>query len=323
MDKMNEKEVLKMREVMGTLPDSQPKRSDKILVGLDGIRVELIDSPTNPYYSIFELVTSTWAGQDKWLKRWENAALDGRIAVVKAALEGKTLPHCLEAPKFTFRIFGPSRSAFDQLARNRFSAFGSVGFRDNRWSDASLRVPSDLKNMSKEIKIWWKYTKSLYEKILNKGQSSWQSARAILPMGTCWRWTWAVDYMTFKNVCAQRMSFCEQGDTCFTVWAMWAELRKKFPLLAAYCRPRCDFIKKCYYSDVYSLSIMFGSLFAPCGRWAVKDYVATFPNLSAADPKEVDSELKLQYGFGVPKVDEWNKIVEEAVKIDSKYFMEK
>jgi len=322
MKKFDKKEIIRMRKIMGTLPEEQPKREDKIDVGVKNIRVELIDYPRNPYKAIYEVVTSTWGGRDKWWKRWNNASIEGRIQVVLAALQSKTLPQALEAPSFTWKIMGLSRSAFDQLARHRLTSIGSVGMRDNNWRDGSLRIPSDLARWYKDIEKWWKQTKDLYDKIVNSGQASWQSARAILPMGLEWRFTWSMNYRVFKDICARRMAFCEQYDTVMTVWLMWAELRKKFPLLAAFCRPRCDIIKKCYYSDIYSLSIMFGALFKPCGRWPVKDYWATFPNLSAASPDEISEELYRQYGFKVPAPDEWNDLVDEGVIKDRRFFEE-
>jgi len=319
---MGSETIRNLRRIMGTLPEEQPKRTDEIYVGVENIKVELVDYPKNPYKAIYEIVTSTWGGRDRWFHRWKDAPVEGRIKVVLAALEGKTLPQCLEAPSFTFKIQGLSRSAYDQLARHRYSGIGSVGMRDNNWRDAALRIPSDLLRWKSEIAEWWKKTKDLYDKIVSSGQASWQSARAILPMGTCWRFTWTMNYRALQGILAQRMAFCEQYDTVYTAWAMWAELRKKFPLLAVYCRPRCDIIKKCYYSDIYSLSILFGALFKPCGRWPVKKYWATFPNLAAADPDEIDRELRKNYGFGVPSPNEWDKLKEEALQKDRKFFEE-
>jgi len=304
-----------IRQLMGTLPESQPKRKDKIYIGVKGIKVKLIDYPKNPYRAIYEIVASTWKGN--WWKKWENTKPEWRIKVVLAALQGKTLPQCLEAPSFTFKIQGLSRSAFDQLARHRQTGIGSVGFRDNSWLDASLRIPSDLLKFQKEIKKWWKNTKTLYEKIVNSGQSSWQSARSILPIGTCWMFAWTMNYRAFKEICAQRLCFHEQYDTCATTWLMWNELYKKFPLLASYCRPICDVQKKCVYGDIYSLSILFGALFKPCGRWKTKETYATFKNLSAADKKEIEEQLDIY----IPEPEDWSFIESEAIEKDRKYFL--
>jgi len=318
-------EIEKMREIMQTAPEYQPAREDGIYVGVEGIRVQLVDYPANPYRAIYELVTSTWGGRKRWWRRWENAPVEGRIMAVKACLEGKTLQQALEAISFTWKIEGCSRSAFDQLARHRFTAIGSVGMRDNNWRDAALRVPTPLKRYLPEIREWWKRTKDLYCKFVDLGQQSWQNARFILPMGVCWRFVWTMDYRAFRDtVCSRRMMFCEQFDTVYTVYAMWAELRKKFPLLAAYCRPLCDRVKRCVYHDLYSLSAAFGCLFRPCGRWPIttEEVYATFENEAAADPEEIDRELRRNYGFGVPSPDEWDELVEEGLEKDRRWFEE-
>jgi thymidylate synthase ThyX len=311
---MESEKIDLIRRIMGTLPDEQPERKDEIYIGVKGIRVKLVDYPRNPYRAIYEVVSSTWKGE--WWDKWEKTPVEGRVKVVLAALEGKTLPQCLEAPSFTWKIEGLSRSAYDQLARHRNSGIGSVGMRDNSWLDASLRIPSDLLPWKDKVESWWKQTKDLYEEIVKSGQSNWQSARFILPMGTCWMFTWTMNYRAFKEVCSQRLAFHEQFDTCATVWLMREELKKRFPLLAAYCRPVCDWARKCIYCDVYSLSIYFGALFKPCGRWPVKEVYATFPNQAAANPEEIERDL----GIKIPKPDEWNKIVEEALKQDMRFF---
>jgi len=276
--------------------------------------VKLVDYTRNPYRAIFDVVTSTWKGE--WWDKWENTPTDGRIKVVLAALEHKTLPQCLEAPSFTFKIEGLSRSAYDQLARHRFSAIGSVGFRDNAWTDASLRIPSDLLRWKDEIEKWWRKTKDLYQKITGSGQSSWQSARFILPMGTCWMFSWTMNFRSLQEICAKRLQACEQVDTVASVILMREEIKKKFPLLAAFLRPGCDWSRKCTYCDVYSLSILFGALFKPCGRWPVKEYYATFSNLAAADY----GEIKAQLGVKLPEPFEWDEEVEKALEKDRRFF---
>jgi len=318
---MKYKALEDLRKAMGTLPELQPKRDDKIFIGVKGIRVELVDYPQNPYKAIYELVTSTWGGRKRWWKRWKNASVEGRISAVVAALQGFTLPQCLETPSFTFKIDGLSRSAYDQLARTRYSAIGSVGMRDNNWLDANFRLPSDLaanKSLKNLITLWWKLTKEIYSCIVNEGQKNWQSARCILPMGTIWRFTWSLNYRALKDMLAKRLMFCEQYDTVATAWLIRDAINEKFPLLASFLRPACDYAKQCVYHKTYMLSQAFGCLFKPCGRWPYpKKYYATFKNESAADPKEIREIVK---SFPLP--DDWDSIVETAIKKDKKYFEE-
>jgi len=319
--KISPEEISRLRKIMQTEPEHQPKREDKILWGSSHLKVELVDYPRNPYKAIYTMVTSTWGGRYKWWRRWENATPEGRLRVVIAALSRKTLPQPLEAAVFTFKIQGLSRGAYDQLARHRHAGIGSVGSRDNCWLDAALVLHPRLKRFEKDIKKWWKMTKDLYEKIVIEGQETWQNARYILPMGVEWRFTWCLNYRGLQDMMAQRLAFCEQWDTVATAWAMWYEVWKKFPLLAVFLRPGCDWAKRCTYAKAYSLSELFGCLFKPCGRWPCpgRNYeYATF-NESSTSAEEIEEWL----GFHIPRPDEWEEIyLPDAIEKDHKYFEE-
>jgi hypothetical protein len=150
------------------------------------------------------------------------------------------------------------------------------------------------------------------------GKESWQTARFIMPMGVEWRFTWTMNYRSLQNMLSKRMCFSEQFDTVGVAWKIWHELHKEFPLLAAYCRPSCDRARRCLYSEAYSLSELFGNLFLPCGRWPCKEKPYAIFNEASTTREEI-MELT---GLYIPKPEEWDKIVKEAVKKDSKYFKE-
>jgi len=313
------KEIEQLRRAMCTLPEDQPPREDKIYWGVSHLRVELVEYPRNPYKAIYEMVTSTWGSRHKWWKRWENATPEGRRLVVVAALQRMTLPQPLESSTFTFKIQGLSRAAFDQLARHRHAGIGSVGSRDNNHKDAALVLPKALRKYEDQIRAWWTTTKSLYSFLVDEGQENWQNARFLLPMGMEWRFTWCLNFRGLQDMCSQRLCFHEQYDTVATAWLMRHEVEKKFPLLAAFLRPACDWAKKCLYSQVYSLSELFSCLFAPCGRWPTKrDYVYATFNESCTTPEELEEDL----GIHIPRPDEWDEIVKEAMEKDMHFFEE-
>jgi thymidylate synthase ThyX len=310
-------EIEALRKAMGTHPETSPPREDEIYYGLKNLKVELIDYPANPYRAIYEIVTSTWGGRHRWWHRWENASVEGRIQVVLAALQRKTLQQCLEAPSFTFKIQGLTRSAYDQLARHRHAGIGSVGSRDNNHLDAALVLPRRMEKYDDEIRLWWRKTKDLYAYLLGEGRENWQNARSILPMAMEWRFTWCLNYRGLQDVCAQRLSFCEQWDTVGAVWKMRREVEEKFPLLACFLRPGCDWARRCTYSETYSLSELFGCLFAPCGRWPKpREYVYATFNEACTDVAELEEDL----GFHIPRPDEWDKLVEDALRRDRRFF---
>ncbi|MEI8337400.1 MAG: FAD-dependent thymidylate synthase, partial [Actinomycetes bacterium] len=266
MSNQHEREIEALRRAMGTMPETNPQRKDEVLYGLKHLRVELVDGPHNPYKAIYEMVTSTWGSRDNWMDRWENATPEGRMSVVEATLAGKTLPTALEAAGFCWMIQGCTRSAFDQLARHRASGISSVGSRDNNHADAAVVFSNKQKIHDAENRAWWKATKDIYCGRLDGDRMTWQDAREFLPMSMEWRFSWTMNFRGFQDVCKQRLVFCEQWDTVGVVWAMRQKLAQQYPLLAAYCRPRCDFGGKCTYNTTYALSEMFGALFSPCGR---------------------------------------------------------
>ena len=314
---MKPDEIIKLRQVMGTDPARAPERSDQIVVGCQGITVEMIDYPSNPYEAIFEGVTATWGDRMTWGHKWDRASPEGRLRTLLAVLSRKTLPEILEGPKFTFAIDGPSRACFDQFARHRIGVgINSVGTRDNNWLDASLRIPheidDDLEQLEAHRKAFF-FAKEAYAYTVNTAKESWQSARFILPMGTTHRWIMTANYLALQNMSFQRMKFCEQFDTVGTMWLMWFEVHQEFPLLSAFMRPGCDWAKGCQYHQTYSLSELFGALFKGCGRHLVKDgeKYAEF-NRACSTIGEVERDI----GVLIPRPQEWGRIVYNAILDD-------
>jgi thymidylate synthase ThyX/very-short-patch-repair endonuclease len=226
-------------------------------------------------------------------------------------------------------LLGQRYYNFEVEEDNSFICNGFVvhNSRDNSWLDAALVLPSSIKKdpqILEKIKAWWKATKDLYEEMVVKGRHNWQTARFILPQGVEWRFTWSMSYRSFKEVCAIRLTACEQEDTVATVWRMWKNLWDKFPLLAVWCRPRCDFSKRCVYAEAYSLSELFSCLFntncedGKVGRWPSpgRDYeYATF-NESSTTYQQLENEL----GFHIPRPSDWEKLEREAEERDRRYF---
>jgi len=312
------KEIEQLRKDMRTFPDVAP-REDKIYFDLHHLKVEIVDKPVNPYKAIYTLVTSTWGSRSRWWHRWEEATPEGRMSVVEAALQGKTLPAALECPSFTFKIQGMSRSAYDQLARERYSGVGSMGMRDDAHLDAALVLPQKLMKYAGDIETWWRLTKDLYQKIVQVGKESWQTGRFLLPMGVEWRFTWTLNYRALQSMLAKRLCFSEQFDTVAVAWKIWDELRLTFPLLAAYCLPACDKAHRCLYSEAYSLSELFGNLFLPCGRWPSTEKPYAIFNEASTTKEEI---MKIT-GICIPKPEDWSFILEEARRKDRRFFIEK
>jgi len=118
--------------------------------------------------------------------------------------------------------------------------------------------------------------KDLYAEIIRRGMGSYQSARAILPMGITHNYKYAANLQAIKGYMAQRLQACEQEDTVFVAISIRKAIEEKFPLIASHLKPGCDYAKRCTYHQSYTLSEMFGCLFAGCGRWPDENEYSTF-----------------------------------------------
>ena len=305
MSNNRNKDIDELREVMGTNPSSQPKKETKFFPGVSQVKVELRTWTNNPYKAIFDAATATW-GDDKYESKWEKTSPQARLKVVVAALLGYTLPQALEPVMFMFKVTGASRSAFDQWARARLATFFSIGSRDNNKLDASFIIPNEMfednlpgEGLLGEVEDLVMKIKEVYQKIINKGHGSWQTARCILPMGYHHQFFFSINFASLKSQLANRLKFCEQEDTVAIAWSIRKAIGEEFPLLAKAIRPGCDYAKKCLYHKAYSLSEQFGCLFAGCKRWPDEKQYSTF-NKSCSDIKKIEE----QTGIGIPEGDE-------------------
>ena len=307
------------REVMGTDPKRKTELKTEFFEGVRGIKVKLLDWPTNPYRAMFDMATSTWGNK---IDKWGDTTPTARFAVIKAVLDFDALPLAMESPSFTFSIEGCSRSAFDQIARARIGAvFSSMGWRDNDHSDIGFRVPQSIwddKESMANFELVCKSAKSGYHDLVKRGKSSWQDARAFLPISACHNFSMAMNYMALRNFAGKRLKFCEQADTVAVAWLIRDEILKKFQLLGSYLRPACDWKGSCGYHKEYALSEAFGCLFKECGRNKCKasDEYAEF-NHSCSDSKLIS----LQTGLIIPgpkddlPIDIYERLAYEDLKL--------
>ncbi|MDF2615468.1 MAG: Thymidylate synthase complementing protein [Sedimentibacter sp.] len=340
--------INELRSVMGTLPDQDPQLKTEFIKGVTGISVELIGTVENPYKPMFILGTTCWG---KKVNKWEETLPEHRFEVVKAALRGQALPLALETPQFSFAIEGPSRAAFDQIARARLGVvFSARGMRDNNWKDASIRIPTSLWPTKKEdilhdeylldgkrsdehnnayikvenfknIEITMLEVKQLYADIVDVGKGSWQAARSVLPLYVVYGFSMGINFQALRSLCSSRMKFCEMEDTVAVAWLLAKAVSEKFPLLGSYLRPGCDWSGKCQYHKAYSLSEMFGCLFKECGRnecTDTNDY-AEF-NETCTNYRDLEEQL----GIHITRPNEWPKFenFDDLSDIDKALFMQ-
>ena len=309
-----------LRELMGTLPGKdQPAPKQRFVSGVKDIKVELIPGsyPTNPYRAMYAMATTCWGtrGSDGHyaVDKWPQTLPEHRFMVVKAVLSGQALPLALESPTFAFAVSGPSRAAFDQIARARVGiVFSARGMRDNSWEDAQFRIPSALsqgdgimESVATESMIT---SLKAYKAIMNSGKGTWQAARAVMPMNVVYAWSMSMNLMAMMNLLSNRLKFCEQEDTVAVAWLVRERMKETFPLLASYLRPGCDRAKSCVYHKDYTLSEAFGCLFRGCGRWPDTANAYQEFNESSSEPDLIARDLGIDVISIVQPIEELRQL---------------
>lgn len=300
-------EVEALRRAMGTAPNAQPEFQTEFYRGVEGIEVHLVPRSftPNPYRIMFEMATQTWGAAEEEGQKWGRVRPEHRALVVQAVLTGQALPLALEAVQFGFVVERLSRWAFDQLARARLGVvFASLGTRDNNHLDIGFRLHEAIWQDPGKLAAAMtacRAAKDAYKYIVEAGRGSWQEARAVLPISCVHRFAFSINYAALRNLCAQRMQFCEAEDVVAVAWLLRAAVARRFPYLAAFLRPGCDRARRCTYHNAYALSEAFGALFRPCGRWPAPEY--TFGtdfqfNGSCSGPDTIARQLGLALPAG-------------------------
>jgi hypothetical protein len=196
--------------------------------------------------------------------------------------------------------------------------FSSQGTRDNNHEDAGFFVHDEIAEDPELNKAFIDAAlrcKDVYSLIVNKGKGSWQSARSIFPISNTHAFSFAANFAALQNLCSRRMQFCEADATVAFAWLVQKKLGHQFPLLADFCRPGCDFAKKCTYNNAYNMSNMFGCLFAPCGRNKGESSEYAEFNKSCTDKNKLEEQL----GIHINEPTEWINFTEnDYEKLDSK-----
>jgi hypothetical protein len=326
-------ELREIKERFGSCPTMAARPRTVFVRGVEGIEVDLLDGPMNPYRSLYVMALSTWTHFGDWgRKRWREADVETRIAVVRMVLAAKALPLAMESPKFAFDVSGCSRSSFDQIARARVGVvFASLGSRDNdfsatpfRISEATWRDPARLER--KKAAIFAAHAAYVTE-IAYRGGDYWsptfETCREQLPLSVCWRVVMSINFAALRGFCARRMTFSEQSDTVAVAWLIRDRLMKSdaYPLLGAWLRPRCDFVRKCTFHVPGDDSEIFRGLNVTCGRnplAAPCDYVAEFADHQC--PSTDPEAFKAQIGVKIPDPDEERPETFELTERDLELF---
>jgi len=177
--------------------------------------------------------------------------------------------------------------------------------------DAGFFMHDDIwedEEMKKEFIETALKCKETYKKIAERGKHNWQSARSILPISNTHAFSMSINFAALQSMISKRTKFCEADATVAFAWLLREELKKKFPLLALYCYPSCDFRGECEYAKTYFLSNCFGCLFKPCGRNKTKEGVPDYASINTccSNKEKIMEELNIY----VPTAEEIRKDLE-------------
>ena len=223
-----------MREACGTAPSSKPKYQTAFLTFPNGLEVDIVDHNKNPYKAMFAAATATW-GDNQYKSKWEKTQTHERLEVIKAVLTNNTLPLAREVVHFLFRVKGTPRWLFDYHTHTPFTAFMSIGCRDNNKSDADIVLTSSedsYKSRFQEEAL--EEAKKLYHTVVSEGKGSWQAARTFLPQSYQHSYHFSQNLLSIAS-----MKFDESVESewlkVFYEFVTDA-IYKKFPLIGLYIR---------------------------------------------------------------------------------------
>jgi len=327
---MEKEEIDSLRQFCGTLPDrttSEDWLEPQYVRGISQMKV----IPTSPvprpsvvidiYKGMFEGATSTWGEaniEGNWHQKWEKADAKARYFVIWNVLARNTLPMVFEDPVFQVQIVGGPRHFFDQYARTRIGAnFKSIGCRDNSKLPAEFVLYSDLYDMMTDPKTpeeekvaellpeAFKAVKKAYKAIMDCGEGSYQSARAILPMSYNHQFSSGYNLAALMGTFARRSCL---GEESFAVAAAFL-LRKMLVddyglnMVGAVMKPACYRSKRCHYQGSMNGfgGLMFSNLFSPsdpiCMNFVSKDA----PSYSEFNKSCTDSQELIDANVGFMK----------------------
>ncbi len=175
----------------------------------------------------------------------------------------------LEHANFTFGISGMSRSCSHQLVRHRMGAFNQQSQRYVNVGDYEyFVVPPSLdeekfKDITKQIVD---YYNSEVQNLKGKGKTSEQSqedARFIIPNAGKTNVIWTTNLRNLIHVAHYRLCNRSQWEIRKLLGLVKKEMQSKFPVIAQYLTPKCDFYLYCDEGQ------------RTCGRMPVKEKIAS------------------------------------------------
>jgi flavin-dependent thymidylate synthase len=242
-------------------------KSAKFLKAVDGIDVQIIDSPKLEFGTIAsQMVMETW---DRFNDVCKTKQVDDLFRAV--VLEG-ACPTALEAAHFTWYITGVSLTATHQIVRHRLFGFSQRSSRAMDVRDYPYRIPSTITSEKSSPSDWeeefMRITDAahlLYERMVNSGVP-FQDARYILPQALTTSIYVTGHYRALQDFYAQRICKIAQWEVRIIAEKLKEEMKKHHRLFAEGLRKPCDLSGKCSYT---------GHMMPPCKEENSEKYMYT------------------------------------------------
>jgi thymidylate synthase ThyX len=300
----------------------EKKYNETKFLDLKDLKVELIDCSNNPYKVMCNMALCTWGSYNN---KWKFLSPESRFYVVKEVLDRKALPLALESSSFSFSIENCSRAVFDQLARARIGVvFSSKGQKDNFLNDLNFIIPSRIKDtiLEDNYKEICFDSKNLYTQIQNYHIPNW-AARCVINMYASHRFIMCINFKSLQDMCSSRMQTTEIEDCVAIAYLLRNEVSKKFPLLANYLRPMCDWIKKDTNYNVNGFWEILGIPHISDMRWSSKEDIKIQKNIAKFyEPCTNLDYVERKLNIKIPSPNDWKDYTWETLdNIDKENFM--
>lgn len=175
----------------------------------------------------------------------------------------------LEHASFTFGISGISRSCSHQLVRHRIGAFNQQSQRYVNVGDYDyFAIPPSLdearfKGIVKEIVDYYNDEVALLKGKGKTAEAAQEDARFIMPNAAKTNVIWTTNLRNLIHVAHYRLCNRSQWEIRKMMKLVKEEMAKKFPIIAQYLTPKCDFYLYCDEGQ------------RTCGRMPLKESISS------------------------------------------------
>ena len=227
-----------MRDLYSEPYQKFEKLHEQELRGTEGMKVFLVDYPTNPYYAMAVGQTSSW-------RPWKHEfKVEEIFDMLKGIAEGKIWAgQIFEAINFTFAIKNISRACTHQLVRIRVGAgFMQESGREGTWDKAPFITPLTILENAKVHAIYvnmMEWQMKDYKNLKDAGISA-QDARFMFGHGVAQNMWMTINFRALQEWCSKRLCTTMQWEINTLARMCRDAVLEKFPHLGILLKSHCE-----------------------------------------------------------------------------------